>query len=427
MLESLPVEVLVLILGSLTIRERVWLCTVCRGWRDSIGEMSHIFTSANYLSKFILKRRAQYIFSNISLVLYLYIIGVYSSAKIKATFVLIIYLFISFIPVSLPPFSLLSSLAELIDALLPLGRQSAWALLDLSTLGATPKSLAALHWGVRRFSPHILELDARGCGCLAPPAIIAAASACPALLRVRATGLGLGWTVQEADALLAARPATSSNTQTTINTQLTVAEIDILESWAAPASPATARHAAAYRSAAGGLDGPDAPRRVDGLDRLGGESGRRDGGHRDGLHLPFGALSLGGGGAEDYEDRSSVSTSSTPPTSGAGAFDSAPAGRPEALFGDLLRLLTTPSVWIRKLGFSGNTLGDSGACALAEALRTNRSVEKLFIEKNGIGPRGAGALAEALATSATLQGLYFGGNALAGCQAGYPQYSLHSI
>eukprot|EP00667_Euglena_gracilis_P033037 EG_transcript_52670 len=53
--------------------------------------------------------------------------------------------------------------------------------------------------------------------------------------------------------------------------------------------------------------------------------------------------------------------------------------------------------------FRGNRIGAKGTVALAVALRTNSTVEKVDLSNNDIGPEGAKALAEALRTNATLR------------------------
>eukprot|EP00812_Abedinium_dasypus_P011919 NODE_545_length_1486_cov_445.815514.p1 GENE.NODE_545_length_1486_cov_445.815514~~NODE_545_length_1486_cov_445.815514.p1 ORF type:complete len:428 (-),score=147.61 NODE_545_length_1486_cov_445.815514:186-1349(-) len=58
----------------------------------------------------------------------------------------------------------------------------------------------------------------------------------------------------------------------------------------------------------------------------------------------------------------------------------------------------------------GNNIGDDGAKALAEALKSNDTLKKLFLDNNCIGSYGAKALAEALKSNDTLEKLYLGRN-----------------
>ena len=51
---------------------------------------------------------------------------------------------------------------------------------------------------------------------------------------------------------------------------------------------------------------------------------------------------------------------------------------------------------LTKLDLVGDNIGDSGAQALAEALKVNQSITSLALENNNIGDSGAQALAEAL-------------------------------
>jgi Ran GTPase-activating protein (RanGAP) involved in mRNA processing and transport len=54
------------------------------------------------------------------------------------------------------------------------------------------------------------------------------------------------------------------------------------------------------------------------------------------------------------------------------------------------------------LDLSYNSIGDDGAKALAEALKTNSTLTTLDLQNNSIGPDGAKALAEALKTNSTV-------------------------
>lgn len=60
--------------------------------------------------------------------------------------------------------------------------------------------------------------------------------------------------------------------------------------------------------------------------------------------------------------------------------------------------------WFLKL--DGNALGDAGVTALAEGLKTNKTVELLHLNNCGIGAEGATALAEALKVNQKLRKLY---------------------
>ena len=65
---------------------------------------------------------------------------------------------------------------------------------------------------------------------------------------------------------------------------------------------------------------------------------------------------------------------------------------------------------LRELYLSFNQIGDAGAHALAEALRTNTSLTRLVLGDNQIGPEGAVALAEALERNTSLTELNLFGN-----------------
>ncbi len=67
-----------------------------------------------------------------------------------------------------------------------------------------------------------------------------------------------------------------------------------------------------------------------------------------------------------------------------------------------LSLLTT-------LDLESNQIGDAGAAALSEALKSNATLTKLFLQ-NQVGEAGAAALSEALKINATLTELNLGDN-----------------
>ena len=58
-------------------------------------------------------------------------------------------------------------------------------------------------------------------------------------------------------------------------------------------------------------------------------------------------------------------------------------------------------VEVLNLGDDNNNIGDEGCVALAEALKTNRTVHTLNLYHNHIGVQGCVALAEALKTNRT--------------------------
>jgi len=57
-----------------------------------------------------------------------------------------------------------------------------------------------------------------------------------------------------------------------------------------------------------------------------------------------------------------------------------------------------------------NRIGDEGAEALGEAIKTNPSITKLNLNRNQIGDEGAIALAEALQTNTSITALGLYGN-----------------
>merc|ERR1712110_1160271 len=64
------------------------------------------------------------------------------------------------------------------------------------------------------------------------------------------------------------------------------------------------------------------------------------------------------------------------------------------------------------LNLAGNSIGDAGAAAIAEALKTNTVVTTLFLGVNRIGDAGAAAIAEALKTNTAVTTLYLSGNSI---------------
>merc|ERR1712096_569572 len=61
---------------------------------------------------------------------------------------------------------------------------------------------------------------------------------------------------------------------------------------------------------------------------------------------------------------------------------------------------------------AGEGIGWQGAVALAEALKTNTTVQTIDLGSNRIGPEGAVALAEALKTNTTVQKIDLGSNSI---------------
>ena len=62
------------------------------------------------------------------------------------------------------------------------------------------------------------------------------------------------------------------------------------------------------------------------------------------------------------------------------------------------------------LNLNGKKIGDVGAVALAEALKTNTALEMVLLAGNSISDVGAAALADALQTNTALATLYLGYN-----------------
>ena len=65
---------------------------------------------------------------------------------------------------------------------------------------------------------------------------------------------------------------------------------------------------------------------------------------------------------------------------------------------------------LRELWLSNNDIDDTGAKALSEALKVNKSLLRLYIGSNGIGNEGAAALAEALRVNNSLTRLHLDNN-----------------
>jgi len=69
---------------------------------------------------------------------------------------------------------------------------------------------------------------------------------------------------------------------------------------------------------------------------------------------------------------------------------------------DIIRQLKSNDPVLTTLIFSRKNIGDEGATAIAEALKTNTTLTELDIRLNGIDDEGATAIAEALKTNTTL-------------------------
>jgi hypothetical protein len=69
---------------------------------------------------------------------------------------------------------------------------------------------------------------------------------------------------------------------------------------------------------------------------------------------------------------------------------------------------------LQQLDLRWNAIGSSGAAAIAEALKVNSSLQELCLGCNAIGSTGAAAIAEALKVNASLQKLCLRGNYM-GC------------
>jgi hypothetical protein len=69
---------------------------------------------------------------------------------------------------------------------------------------------------------------------------------------------------------------------------------------------------------------------------------------------------------------------------------------------ELWRALASSKCRVAKLKLGYNEIGDSGAVALADALKTNTSITKIDLKSNEIGDSGAVALADALKTNTSI-------------------------
>merc|ERR1711935_323281 len=65
---------------------------------------------------------------------------------------------------------------------------------------------------------------------------------------------------------------------------------------------------------------------------------------------------------------------------------------------------------VTSLSLRGNSIGDAGAAAIAEALKTNTAVTFLRLDYNSIGDAGAAAIAEALTTNTAVTSLNLNSN-----------------
>ena len=61
---------------------------------------------------------------------------------------------------------------------------------------------------------------------------------------------------------------------------------------------------------------------------------------------------------------------------------------------------------LTELSLVGCSIGEDGACQLAEALRDNSTLRELWLWGNPLGERGAKALVESLAHNTSVKGLY---------------------
>jgi hypothetical protein len=76
--------------------------------------------------------------------------------------------------------------------------------------------------------------------------------------------------------------------------------------------------------------------------------------------------------------------------------------RTQELQVELGRALASSKCRVATLDLNGNYIGDSGAAALADALKTNTSVTTIDLHDNKIGDSGAVALADALKTNTSV-------------------------
>tara|TARA_B110001469_G_C9628357_1_gene313916 strand:+ start:924 stop:2066 length:1143 start_codon:yes stop_codon:yes gene_type:complete len=76
----------------------------------------------------------------------------------------------------------------------------------------------------------------------------------------------------------------------------------------------------------------------------------------------------------------------------------------------VLAYVVCVSTVLVKLYIGANSIGDAGAAALAEALKTNRMVKELSLNENSIGDVGAAALGEALLVNPVISVMSLAGN-----------------
>jgi hypothetical protein len=76
----------------------------------------------------------------------------------------------------------------------------------------------------------------------------------------------------------------------------------------------------------------------------------------------------------------------------------------------VLAYVVCVSTVLVKLYIGANSIGDAGAAALAEALKTNRMVKELSLNENSIGDVGAAALGEALLVNPVISVVSLAGN-----------------
>lgn len=67
------------------------------------------------------------------------------------------------------------------------------------------------------------------------------------------------------------------------------------------------------------------------------------------------------------------------------------------------------NITLRSLNLSENKIGDSGATAIGNALKTNAGLQKLDLAENPIGDAGAKAIATGLKTNKTIKKIFLSG------------------
>ena len=87
------------------------------------------------------------------------------------------------------------------------------------------------------------------------------------------------------------------------------------------------------------------------------------------------------------------------------AFGAAATGAAHNIDQEIIQRLRDNDPSLTRLHLSNNQIGDEGARALADALRTNTSLTELYLQANQIGKEGTLDLAEALRTNTSLTGL----------------------